>query len=271
MTIHRASVAFLVLSAAILAAAGCGGSTPCEGPSCLDVATIRQSEIAVLLSPDTNGVEGVTVSMKLHAPSQNGACYQIPADFEIKANGRAPRKFYVVDFGHDGPTFPTSCTADQGAYADFDDAPVDSETLAITFSRGGDDATVTVTRALPQPVDVTFSTTDVSRQSTFSADLQPRTGTLPSGKDCWMANFDWDGSDRAAALDASAAALGSGVRLTLGFPALPDLPTGPGKLELRSVGDICDPGPSASCPGIASCTASQEFGRLLGPFALNVL
>jgi len=267
MSLQNVDLLVLVPALATLTAAGCGGQR-CEGAYCLDVATIRRSQLAIQLTPRTDGAQDVQVSVALPAPATSGACYQVPSDLEIGANGRSPSKVMIVNHGGDVP-FSFSCTSEQVAELSFQ-VPADPGTLAITFARNGEQAAVTVTRAVASPVAVTLSATTVSRESTFSADLQPQSGALPA-RGCWLATFTWDGTDRVELLSASPSALDSGVRIVLGFSGIVDPPAGPGKLELRSItGDGCEPAPSASCPGVAACSASQLYGRWLGPFALTV-
>ena len=122
----------------------------------------------------------------------------------------------------------------------------------------------------PEPVDVVLQGTVLDPASTFTAELQPKGGSLPVG-DCWSATIEWGraGVDRPLA---QAEATATGVRLTVSFPDGQVVPPGPARLAIRSrVGDGCEPPPTVSCPGIRDCLVSQDPGRSLGPFDIQVL
>ncbi len=252
-----------------VAAAGCDDGC-LEGAPCIDIDAIRSSRVGVSLSPDGAGNERVGVGIDLPPPVQPGDCYRLPDDLEIRANGSTGEGVDLRANAGDDHAFYGPC-ASEGQFArTWFTVSAAPELLTITFSKEGDQVALDILRPQPQPVDVVLQATVLDPASTFTAELQPQGGALPVG-DCWSATIEWGrgGVDRSPA---QAEATASGVRLTISFPAGQVVPPGPARLSIQSrVGDGCEPPPTVSCPGIRDCLVSQDPGRSLGPFDIQVL
>ena len=251
------------------AAAGCGDGC-LESVPCVDLDAIRSSRVGVTLSPDSAGNEHVGVGVDLPPPVQPGDCYRLPNDLEIRANGSGGEGVDLKAEAGDDHAFYGRCAGEGQFVRTWFTVSAAPELLTITFSKGGDQLALDIQRPQPQPVDVVLQGTVLDPAATFTAELQPQGGTLPVG-DCWSATIEWG----RGAVDrplAQGEAIASGVRLTLSFPDGPIVPPGPAQLAIRSrVGDGCEPPPTVSCPGIRDCLVSQDPGRALGPFDIQVL
>ena len=252
-----------------LAAAGCDDGC-LEGAPCIDIDAIRSSRVGVTLSPDGAGNERVGVGIDLPPPIQPGDCYRLPDDLEIRANGSSGEGVDLRADAADDHAFYGPCAAEGQFARTWFTVSAAPELLTITFSKEGDQVAVDIQRPQPQAVDVVLQGTKFDPAAAFTADLQPQGDSLPAG-DCWSATIEWgrDGIDRPLV---QAEATASGVRLALSFPAGHVVPPGPARLAIRSrVGDGCEPPPTVSCPSIRECLVSQDPGRSLGPFDIQVL
>jgi hypothetical protein len=258
-----------MVGAVAIAAAGCDDGC-LEGVPCIDIDAIRGSRVGVSLSPDGAGNEQVGVGIDLPAPVQPGNCYRLADDLDIRANGSTGEGVDLRADAGDDHAFYGRCAGEGQFLRTWFTVSAAPELLTITFSKDGEQVTVDIQRPQPQPVDVVLQDTVLDPASTFTAELQPQGGELPAG-DCWSVTIEWGrgGVDRPLA---QAEATAPGVRLTISFPEGQVVPPGPARLAIRSrVGDGCEPPPTVSCPGIRDCIVSQDPGRLLGPFDIQVL
>jgi hypothetical protein len=258
-----------MVGAVAMAATGCDDGC-LESVPCIDIDAIRASRIGVSLSPDGAGNDHVGVGVDLPPPIQPGDCYRLPDDLAIQANGSTGEGVDLKADPADDHAFYGRCAGEGQFVRTWFTVSAAPELLTITFSKEGDQVALDILRPQPQPVDVVLPDTVLDPAATFTAELQPQGGELPAG-DCWSATIEWgrSGVDRPLA---QAEATESGVRLTISFPEGPVVPPGPARLVIRSrAAEGCEPPPTVSCPGVRACLVSQDPGRLLGPFDIQVL
>lgn len=218
------------------------------------------------LLPDRDGQEGVAVTIALPEPTPPSECWQVPSDFEVRANGYLPVE---LDVAADGHTVGGCAATPQTMVARFD-IPITPQHLAIVFSTGGSRVSVDVTRPVPGPVDVTVPAAAVDRRTPFPVTLRADEGSFPTGSECWTAVFGWVKTERFESARVNAMPSATGLELSVGFPAELDVPTGAAVLQLLTVvGNGCEPPPTVACPNLAGCTVERVYGRRLGPFSVT--
>jgi hypothetical protein len=252
--------------------AGCGlgeGDHGCpEDQLCVDVAAVAGSAIDLAIARTDERTDSIYLHAALPYGSA-GRCYNVPDDLVARANGRPPVAVGVSYEHGDAIVFTSDCPPAQNLGAVFT-VPTGTDPITITFSRGDDRASMTVTRAARPPVDFAFSTTTVARGATFSADLTTTGPALSTAEGCWVGYLSWDSGERGMTMKLSPEATASGIHLGIAFAE--DLPADqlpPGGTHL-TVGTNCDTDASVSCSHVRSC-AVHEPDRSFGPFAIQLL